>query len=84
MKERHDGGIACTEVLECLSSFADGELEQSVRRRIADHFDGCDNCRRFGTEFAGMVRSAADTHSPLSEALIARLTSALDETPPAD
>jgi anti-sigma factor RsiW len=55
--EREVGGLRCSDVLERLSEYVDGELPPDVVARIHEHLRGCDACERFGTRFAGVVRA---------------------------
>ena len=47
--EPHD--TDCSEVLEAVYSFLDGEMDDDVRRKIRTHLDECSPClRQFGIE----------------------------------
>lgn len=48
-------GITCREVLEALSDYLDGDLEDVTVRRVESHLAECDRCERFGGAFAGVV-----------------------------
>lgn len=49
-------GITCSQVLEVLSDYVDGDLADDVRRRVEGHVGACANCERFGGMFAEVVR----------------------------
>ncbi len=55
-EDREVGGIRCSGVLTHLSSFVDGELEAVEVTQIEEHLRGCDWCRKFGGEYAGVVQ----------------------------
>ena len=57
MNQRNDGDIWCSEVLEHLSDYVDGELDASIVSKIEIHLQKCDNCERFGANFGAMVLS---------------------------
>ena len=47
--------MTCTEVLAVLSDYLDGDLDAPARAAVEAHLAGCDNCTRFGGEFAAVV-----------------------------
>lgn len=55
--ERTVAGLRCSQVLECLSAYLDGELDERERTAIEAHVTGCDNCARFGGAMAEVVRA---------------------------
>lgn len=67
--ERTVAGLACSQVLERLSDYVDGELAADARAQVEAHLHGCDACTRFGGEFGALVKAlrsrlgaAADEH----------------------
>lgn len=60
MRERNVGGLRCSEVLEDLSNYVDGELPAGKREQIEAHLKECSVCERFGGEFAQMVATVRD------------------------
>ena len=80
--ERTVAGIRCSEVLEVLSDYVDGELPPDQARRVTAHVQRCDWCERFGGRFAGIVAALrrelghADALAPDVEA---RLRAALEQ-----
>ncbi|PKN59502.1 MAG: anti-sigma factor [Deltaproteobacteria bacterium HGW-Deltaproteobacteria-14] len=79
--DREVAGIRCTEVLERLSDYVDGDLAAAERARIDLHLAGCDWCERFGGAFAatfGRLRQGL-ADAAVDPALRARLDAALDE-----
>ena len=70
--QRLVAGLYCREVLELLSAYLDGELDEARRRQVESHVAGCDWCERFGASFAAVVRAlraagAALTYRELPE-----------------
>lgn len=55
--DRSVAGIRCTEVLEDLSDYLDGELPDERVARIEAHLAGCDWCERFGGDFGAAIRA---------------------------
>lgn len=55
--DRSVAGIRCSEVLDDLSDYLDGELPEPRVRRIEAHLRGCDRCERFGGDFATAITS---------------------------
>jgi anti-sigma factor RsiW len=56
-QDREVAGLRCSEVLQRLSEYVDGELSPDLVARIHDHLRGCDTCERFGARFANVVRT---------------------------
>lgn len=78
--EKTVGGLSCSQVLEVLSDYLDGDLADGVRRQVEEHLRGCEGCARFGGEFRTTVR-ALRTHlaqGALPVAVLDRLRRALD------
>ena len=68
--DRTVAGLRCSEVLERLSDYVDGELQPAERRAVEEHLRGCDACSRFGDEFSATLQ-ALRTHllgTPCDEA----------------
>jgi anti-sigma factor RsiW len=68
--ERNVGGLTCSQVLDRLSDYLDGDVDAGLRRQIEEHLRGCEGCARFGGEFAATVRALrahllGDVHIPL-------------------
>ncbi|MFO0548314.1 MAG: sigma-70 family RNA polymerase sigma factor [Polyangiaceae bacterium] len=55
---REEGGLSCTDVLERLGDYTDGELPAAERARVDLHLRGCGVCARFGGRYVSVVRSA--------------------------
>jgi anti-sigma factor RsiW len=55
--ERIVAGLRCSDVMERLSDYVDGELPPDARAQVEEHVRGCDWCERFGGEFASAVRA---------------------------
>lgn len=78
--ERLVGGLTCSQVLEALSAYLDGELEEPRRTAIEAHVSDCQNCARFGAGFSGMlglVRTQLATPEPVPTDVAARLRAVL-------
>jgi len=54
--DREVAGIRCTKVLEHLSGYLDGEIEDELLERIEEHLRGCNWCEAFGREFATTIK----------------------------
>lgn len=77
-KERNVAGVWCSQVLEQLSEFVDGDLPPDVEATLRAHVAGCDVCERFGGVFAALVtslrrHSSADLDPAVAGRLRARL-----------
>jgi anti-sigma factor RsiW len=53
--ERTVGGLRCSEVLEGLSAYLDGELAAAQRAAVEAHVRGCELCARFGGAFSAAI-----------------------------
>ena len=53
--DRSVAGIRCSDVLEELSDYVDGQLPRDRAERIEAHLRGCDWCERFGGDFADAI-----------------------------
>lgn len=53
--ERDVGGLRCSQVLEGLSAYVDGELAPEMVAKVEAHLEGCENCARFGAEFTAAL-----------------------------
>jgi anti-sigma factor RsiW len=86
--DRVVAGLKCSEVLEDLSAYVDGELDAARRAQIDTHLAGCDRCERFGDAFGvtvGDLRRLLGGAEPTEDAarrdLLDKLHHALDEEP---
>lgn len=62
--DRSVAGIRCTEVLDDLSDYLDGELPGRRVEQIEAHLQGCDWCERFGGDFSDAVAALRDRLAP--------------------
>lgn len=46
--------IQCSEVLELLSDFVDGHLDDDDQESLAAHLETCQHCSQFGAQFQKM------------------------------
>ncbi len=77
-ENRHIAGLYCSEVLERLSAFLDGELAEAEVGQIRAHVAECVTCERFGGHFAEAVQKLRETEAPPLDADVdARLSAAL-------
>ena len=53
--ERNVAGLRCSQVLERLSEYVDGELTAAEAERVEAHVRGCDWCERFGGDFSALI-----------------------------
>ena len=65
--ERTVGGLRCSEVLEHLSDWIDGELGEPEEARVREHLEGCDTCTRFGRDFRALIDRVRGGGGPLFE-----------------
>lgn len=82
--ERDVGGLRCSEVLERLSGYRDGELSPADVARVEAHVAACDNCARFGAWFSEVVNTAREhlaAADPLAPDIASRLRARLAREP---
>lgn len=63
--DREVAGLRCSQVLERLSDYLDGDLTPEEVGQVEAHLRGCDWCERFGARMGGVV---ARLRSELAEA----------------
>ena len=76
MKERTVAGMRCSNVLELLSEYVDGELDVAAVDKIEKHLLGCPNCEHLGRNFGSMVvslRRESEQTEPVRLDVMARL-----------
>lgn len=64
--ERNIAGLSCSQVLESLTEYLDGELAPDARTALEAHVSACDHCARFGGVFAAAVRGLRERLSATS------------------
>lgn len=80
--DRVVAGLRCTQVLDDLSDYFDGDLPPERVARIDAHLAGCDWCERFGGDFAGAItalRERLAAPAPPAPSAHARLMARLEE-----
>ncbi len=77
--EREVAGLRCSQVLEELSAYVDGDLLPERRAQIEAHLRGCNRCERFGGEFGALVHSVHQHATELPEGVARRLEAALNQ-----
>ena len=55
--ERDVAGLRCSQVLEILGEYLDGQVAPAQAQQIAAHVSGCDLCERFGGRFAFAIQT---------------------------
>ena len=55
--------LACAEVVELVTSYLDGALDEETAERVRAHLELCDGCR----EYLEQVRATADAVGSLAE-----------------
>jgi anti-sigma factor RsiW len=61
--------LACVELVDSLTEYIDGEMEEGQRRVIDRHLEVCDGCRAALDQFQTVIRLAGR----LTEADVARI-----------
>jgi anti-sigma factor (TIGR02949 family) len=68
-REPSPDDLACIELVDTLTDYLDGEVDQGRRARIERHLEGCEGCRAALDQFQTVVRLTGR----LSEADVARI-----------
>jgi anti-sigma factor (TIGR02949 family) len=68
-REPSPDDLACIELVDTLTEYLDGEVNEGQRARIERHLEGCEGCRAALDQFQTVVRLAGR----LSEADVARI-----------
>lgn len=79
--DREVAGVRCRDVLEHLSAYVDGELDEERVLEVDGHLLGCGRCERFGGRFAEVVaglRRELSRAEALDPAVEARLRERLE------
>lgn len=74
--DREVAGVRCTQVLERLHDYVDGQLDAAHKAQVDAHLAGCDWCERFGDQYAGLAQSVRDRlgePNPVPAGISARL-----------
>jgi anti-sigma factor (TIGR02949 family) len=50
--------LSCMELVDVLTEYLDGELNEGQRRRIERHLQGCEGCRAALDQFQTVIRLA--------------------------
>lgn len=77
---REVAGLTCSQVMEALSAFVDGDVPADLRARIEGHVAACQLCERFGSDFVRLLeqmRRQLAAPEPLPDDVAARLRAAL-------
>ena len=61
--------LACTELVDTLTEYLDGEVNEGERARIERHLEGCEGCRAALDQFQTVIRLAGR----LTDADVARI-----------
>lgn len=79
--EKTVAGLRCSQVLERLSDYLDGDLTPAQVAEVEAHLRGCDVCERFGGRFGtavGELRRKLGAAPPLDAEQSARLWQAIE------
>ncbi len=77
--ERHVGGLWCSDVLEHLTRFLDGDLSDDELAMVKAHVAGCSACAQFGGAFHKVITALRDVDVPGDDVdLSDRVLAALD------
>lgn len=68
--------IDCHEIVELLSDYVDGEMDEETRARLDEHLEDCPPCLRFLDTFREMIRA---THRVRCEEMPAELRDRLHQ-----
>ncbi|MFN8065710.1 MAG: zf-HC2 domain-containing protein [Vicinamibacterales bacterium] len=74
--ERVVGGLTCSQVLEQLSAYLDGDLDATLRATLESHVASCPMCAQFGVSFSALlaeVRARMATPDPIPASVDRRL-----------
>ncbi|HET8888690.1 MAG TPA: anti-sigma factor [Candidatus Angelobacter sp.] len=55
--------ISCIHVWREISNYIDGEIDPEVRRRMEEHFKGCEHCSAILDGTKNVVRLVGDGHA---------------------
>lgn len=78
--EREVAGLRCSDVMEQLSAYLEGDLPPGMVAQIESHVAECQACAAFGQAFGGMiaaVRERLREPEPVPGEIAARLQAAL-------
>jgi len=65
--DRTVAGMRCSQVLEGLSDYVDGDLPEELRTQVEAHLAGCDWCERFGGTFINGLDALRQEPAELDE-----------------
>ena len=76
--------ISCLHVWREISNYIDGEIDQELRRRMEEHFKGCEHCTAVLDGTKNVVRLVGDSRAfevpaRLSQRLKDRLEKKIEE-----
>ena len=63
------GDLQCVELVDSLTEYLDGEVNEGQRRRVDQHLETCEGCRAALDQFQTVIRFAGR----LTEADVARI-----------
>lgn len=80
---REIAGLRCTDVLEHLRAYIDGDLDSATRARVDEHLAGCTWCSQFGGRYAELVGDlgALDAQAEEDETFAANVLDRVDLEP---
>ena len=69
----------CTEYMELLSAYADGEVSETDKQRVEEHLETCENCSAVLGFFRETSVAAAESFAPVPEELLAGVMKEISE-----
>jgi anti-sigma factor RsiW len=77
--DRRIAGVWCSEVLEKLSEYLDGQLPSDTSALLAGHVAECTRCAEFGAEFGAAIAAlrTLEHPDPVAPAVASRLRARL-------
>lgn len=79
--EREVAGLLCSEIMDRLPDYVEGELTPAEQARVEAHLQGCTWCERFGGSYAHTVaalREVLGPPDPVADGVAGRLAARLD------
>jgi anti-sigma factor (TIGR02949 family) len=66
--------VTCTEVLEALQSYLDGETDPGSARQLVGHLDHCSHCERERQLYTGIKRALSARRGAVDPQIMAALS----------
>lgn len=72
-------GPSCSEILEVLQSYLDGETDEETARNVAGHLEDCTECDRESQVYKEIKTSLANRRKPVDPQVMSALRQFGDE-----